>query len=910
MNPSETEPIESVKSSSEKETPLLTQEQLLFAESIYACLPMSIEVYDTKGILRSINERALQMYGVSDKTTVVNTVNLFNSPYMDEKLKNRIQQGDNIVLEFEYDFERIKDNAYFSTQNKSSIIYEAKVVPLRSKEGEIIGHILLSNDVTAIKEAEFRTDESKKNLELAMEAASMSSWVYDVHKKTFNALYGNPVTKNNTTLEQLLNMLHPQDHEPLIQLLSQLTNKEILQGNITVRFYNEEEKQYRYYESRMRLSTEHFGKLLIVGTQLDVTERVQMVKKTQELIAKRELAMKVSNIIHWDFDVQTQEFEAYNDPINDYASDKLVTIQRYMDVIHPEDRSSSYDAIQSMLSGNDLTINFTCRMQTKHDDSWQYCNIIGVPFEKDEYGNNIRYTGFRQNISKLHQLNEELEERNYKMQLTFKTVGMSYWDFDVKSKQFRAFNDPINDFHAENVITPEEYLHAAHPEDMDQVHENINYMIQGATKELNFKFRSKTKWDEEWQTLIVTGIPVERDKKGYVTRYTGIKVNNTKWEKMAQQLKELKDKAELSDRLKSAFLANMSHEIRTPLNAIVGFSELMVSCDDPEEKEEYMGIIQSNNELLLRLINDILDLSKIESGILERKRERFNLSKVCNELYTMMQPKITNPEVELRLGNSGPDCWIFLDRNRLKQVWMNYLTNAVKCTHSGYIKMGYSIEKGGIRFYVEDSGVGIPLEVQDRVFGRFQKLNEFAQGTGLGLAISRAIIEGADGKVGFSSVPGVGSTFWAWIPCEVEIQEEDIISVSPQTPEQQSTPNKINKKELNILVAEDNDSNYLLVQHIIKDHMLTRVKSGVDAVEKVRNEHFDLILMDMKMPIMGGLEATRRIREFNVDTPIVALTANAFDADKVDAINAGCNAFLTKPLKKSQLIEILSKEWK
>lgn len=908
MNPSETEPIESVKSSSEKETPLLTQEQLLFAESIYACLPMSIEVYDTKGILRSINERALQMYGVSDKTTVVNTVNLFNSPYMDEKLKNRIQQGDNIVLEFEYDFERIKDNAYFSTQNKSSIIYEAKVVPLRSKEGEIIGHILLSNDVTAIKEAEFRTDESKKNLELAMEAASMSSWVYDVHKKTFNALYGNPVTKNNTTLEQLLSMLHPQDHEPLIQLLSQLTNKEILQGNITVRFYNEEEKQYRYYESRMRLSTEHFGKLLIVGTQLDVTERVQMVKKTQELIAKRELAMKVSNIIHWDFDVQTQEFEAYNDPINDYASDKLVTIQRYMDVIHPEDRSSSYDAIQSMLSGNDLTINFTCRMQTKHDDSWQYCNIIGVPFEKDEYGNNIRYTGFRQNISKLHQLNEELEERNYKMQLTFKTVGMSYWDFDVKSKQFRAFNDPINDFHAENVITPEEYLHAAHPEDMDQVHENINYMIQGATKELNFKFRSKTKWDEEWQTLIVTGIPVERDKKGNVTRYTGIKVNNTKWEKMAQQLKELKDKAELSDRLKSAFLANMSHEIRTPLNAIVGFSELMVYSEDPAEKEEYMSIIQSNNELLLRLINDILDLSKIESGILERKRETFNLAKVCNELYTMIQPKITNPDVEFQMDNSGPDCWIFLDRNRLKQVWMNYLTNAIKCTKSGHIKMGYSIEKKGIRIYVEDSGVGIPLELQERVFGRFQKLNEFAQGTGLGLAISRAIIEGAGGEVGFTSTPDVGSTFWAWIPCEISIQEEDSPTVS-QPSKQQTSLNEIGKKELKILIAEDNDSNYTLVQHILNNYNLTHVQNGVEAVNKVREEEFDLILMDMKMPVMGGLEATRKIREFNQKIPIIALTANAFDSDRVSALDAGCNEFLAKPIKKSQLLELFSKKW-
>lgn len=908
MNPSETEPTQNAMSSSVPETFPLTKDQLLFAESIYACLPMSIEIYDTNGILRSINEHALQMYGVTDKTTVVNIVNLFNSPYVDETLKNRIQRGEDIVLEFEYDFDRIKDNAYFSTQNKNTIIYEAKVVPLRSKEGEIIGHILLSNDVTAIKESEFRTDESKKNLEMAMEAASMSSWVYDVYKKTFNPLHGDPVAKNNTTLDQILNILHPQDHEPLIQLLSQLTNKEILQGNITLRFYNEEEKQYRYYESMMRLSFKHFGKLQIIGTQLDITERMQMVKKTQELIAKRELAMKVSNIIHWDFDVRNQEFEAYNDPINDYASDKLVTIQRYMDVIHPEDRSSSYDAIQSMLSGKEFTINFTCRMQTKYDDSWQYCNIIGVPFEKDEYGNNVRYTGFRQNISKLHQLNEELEERNYKMQLTFQTVGMSYWDFDAKSKQFRAFNDPVNDFHSENVITLEEYLHAVHPEDIDMVRENINYMINRTTKEVNFKFRSKTKWDEEWQTLIVTGIPVERNKKGNVIRYTGIKVNNTKWEKMAQQLKELKDKAELSDRLKSAFLANMSHEIRTPLNAIVGFSELMVYSEDPAEKEEYMSIIQSNNELLLRLINDILDLSKIESGILERKRETFNLAKVCGELYTMIQPKITNPDVEFQMANSGPDCWIFLDRNRLKQVWMNYLTNAIKCTKSGHIKMGYGIERGGIRIYVEDSGVGIPIELQERVFGRFQKLNEFAQGTGLGLAISRAIIEGAGGEVGFTSTPDVGSTFWAWIPCEISIQEEDSPTVS-QPSKQQTSLNEIDKKELKILIAEDNDSNYTLVQHILNNYNLTHVQNGVEAVNKVREEEFDLILMDMKMPVMGGLEATRKIREFNQKIPIIALTANAFDSDRVSALDAGCNEFLAKPIKKSQLLELFSKKW-
>lgn len=769
----------------EKEISNLMQEQLLFTESIYVHLPMGVEVYDAVGLLHSINDYALKMYGVEDRNTVIGVVNLFNSPYVDEELKTKIQRGEDIVLEFEYDFDRINRNAYFSSNNKNSMIYEVKVVPVRNKKEAIIGHILLTNDVTAKKEAEFHTEENKKNLEMAMDATNMSSWVYDVYKKTFSSLYGSPIVESISTLEDLLKIMHPQDQLQLLQLFGQLEQREIQQGQITARIYNEKEKQYRYYESRMRLSSEHFGKLLIIGTEMDVTEKVQLAKKTEELIAKRELAMQVSNIVHWDFDVRTRKFESYNDPVNNYASDKLLTIEEQMNVIHPEDRSSAYDAIQIMLSGKDLTVEFSCRIKTKHDKTWSYCNIIGVPFERDENGDIVRYTGFRQNISKQHQLDEELRERNYKMELTFKTVGMSYWDFDVESGQFRAFNDPVNDFHSEKPIFPEDYLNTAHPDDVNCVREYINRILLGVNSDFNLKYRSKTKWDDEWQTLLVTGIPIERNKKGQVTRYTGIKINNTKREKMAQELKDLKEKAELSDRLKSAFLANMSHEIRTPLNAIVGFSELMINCDDSSEKEEYMEIIQSNNELLLRLINDILDLSKIESGILERKPEKFNMSKVCSELYTMIQPKVTNPDVKFCMDESGLECLIFLDRNRLKQVWMNYLTNAVKCTQSGYIKMGYSIEGKGIRFYVEDSGVGIPVELQDRVFGRFQKLNEFAQGTGLGLAISRAIIEGAGGKVGFISQPGKGSTFWAWVPCEIEMPEK-VSSVDSQPLDQPS----------------------------------------------------------------------------------------------------------------------------
>ena len=638
----------------EKEISKLIEEQRLFTESIYACLPVGIEIYDAHGVLRSINDHALRMYGVDDRTSVVNIVNLYKSPFVDSELLARIQSGEDISLEFEYDFDRVNKDAYYSSHNKDTMIYGVKVIPIWSRKKHLIGHILLANDMTSVKEVEFRTEESKKNLEMA--------------------------------------------------------------------------------------------------------------KKAQDLIAKRDLAMKVSNIVHWDFDVNSQTFESYNDPINDYVSDRLLTVSEYMDVIYPEDRSVFYDAMQSLIAGKNVTINFTCRIQTKYDETWQYCDFMGVPFDQDENGDIIRYTGFRQNIPKIQQLNRELKERNYKIELSFKTVGMSYWGFDVKSLKFSAFNDPINDFYSEKTITPEDYLNATHPDDVVFVRKYMEHMFRGIDKDFNVKYRSKTKWDDEWQTLLVIGIQVERDKEGHVTRYTGITINNTKWEKMIQQLKELKEKAELSDRLKSAFLANMSHEIRTPLNAIVGFSELMVTCDDPEEKKEYINIIQSNNELLLRLINDILDLSKIESGIIERRKENFNLAKVCNELFVTIQAKMTNPNVELRLDGPNSECWVLLDRNRLKQVWMNFLTNAVKCTKSGYIKMGYGIEREGLRIYVEDTGIGIPDDLHDKVFTRFEKLNEFSQGTGLGLTISRAIVEAAGGEVGFTSKLGVGSTFWAWLP--------------------------------------------------------------------------------------------------------------------------------------------------
>ena len=371
----------------------------------------------------------------------------------------------------------------------------------------------------------------------------------------------------------------------------------------------------------------------------------------------------------------------------------------------------------------------------------------------------------------LRQAKEELETSNSVLSSALNIAGVLPWSADFITHTFSTdYNfyhhedSPGPDGHGRYNISIDEYLKKIHPDFRERITKVFSELREGKRTEFHEIYQIHWYNDREYEWVHKQGTVSRYDAKGRPVSIIGSGMVITKQKEMEHFLRLAKEQAEQSNMLKSAFLANMSHEIRTPLNAIVGFSELLTETDDPEEKKEYINIIQSNNELLLRLINDILDLSKIESGIIERRKENFNLAKVCNELFVTIQAKMTNPNVELRLDGPNSECWVLLDRNRLKQVWMNFLTNAVKCTKSGYIKMGYGIEREGLRIYVEDTGIGIPDDLHDKVFTRFEKLNEFSQGTGLGLTISRAIVEAAGGEVGFTSKLGVGSTFWAWLP--------------------------------------------------------------------------------------------------------------------------------------------------
>lgn len=414
-------------------------------------------------------------------------------------------------------------------------------------------------------------------------------------------------------------------------------------------------------------------------------------------------------------------------------------------------------------------------------------------------------------------------------------------------------------------------------------------------------------------TMEVFATPVineQEEVEGVVIRVDDI----TERQQMITELEKAKQRAEESDKLKSAFLANMSHEIRTPLNAIVGFSSLLMTAESDEEKKEYIHIIETNNELLLKLISDILDLSKIEAGSIELKYEEFDLAEYFNEQYAAMQRYVTNADVRLLLANTYAGCKVRLDRNRLAQILTNYVTNAIKYTPKGFIEMGYEVVDEGIRLYVRDTGIGIQEDKKDKVFHRFEKLDEFAQGTGLGLSICKAIAEACGGRIGFESEYGRGSLFWAVLPCEAEVFSDGLQGQRIPVKEKgnllvaSSASELDSQKQKTILVAEDIQSNFLLISTLLKNKCnLLHAQNGQEAVDMVRAQQVDLVLMDMKMPVMNGLAATKEIRKFNAQIPIVALTAHAFESDRIAASEAGCNDYLVKPVNRMRLIQVLGK---
>ena len=521
------------------------------------------------------------------------------------------------------------------------------------------------------------------------------------------------------------------------------------------------------------------------------------------------------------------------------------------------------------------------------------------------------------NSTELHKAQQKLSATNSKLAMALDVANIVPWKWDLKSKTILCdINRPIElstdeqEVEDSQLSVPDsQYFSKIFKEDRERVKQAYRDLIEGRAEKVKEEYRivnvqknnlHKVEWVEAQAAVEA------RDEDGKPLTLVGSSLVITNRKKMEQELTTAKELAEESNRLKSAFLANMSHEIRTPLNAIVGFSGILASTEEEEEKQEYVSIIENNNTLLLQLISDILDLSKIEAGTLELNYSNIELNELMRELERGFLLRVKTDAVKLEFVEPAGPCMAYTEKNRLSQLMINLVTNAIKFTEKGSIRFGYEMRENELYFYVADTGCGIPKDKQQNIFGRFVKLNSFAQGTGLGLSICKTLMDHMGGRIGVESEEGKGSTFWFTLPYKPAVKED-----KKQMPKD-IQPVSIERNKLTILVAEDNASNYKLFESILKyDYHLIHAWDGMEAVEMFRKHNPQIVLMDINMPVMDGYEATREIRKYSAKIPIIAVTAFAYASDEQKVMESGFDGYMPKPINakllKAQLVDIMQK---
>lgn len=998
--------------------------------TILNSLPVAVAVYNAEGKILYFNERFCRIFGTDMEEMAESHPNIYDSPVVTDEIKNAIKAGLPIFTSFPYDFGKV--DGYITTVYTSIRHLECNGQPIRNPNGKLASYVIIMEDITESLEKEEMLRQSRLKTEIAIKTADIMLWEFDVNSRLFfsdNEPLNGYDKSRPLSIDLYLETIHPEDRKEMVSIMQRMNSgedfsftfegriklfgssewqycfvngspysysgsgqvlkyvgtrknntdihkkKQLLdkilnniplsihikdvEDNFRYIFCNEESKRMfgtsedtttydvmdeeqvariqktdlevfntgspylglervnlkdgRSYDTIVRKSViEDDGKRLLLNTRWDQSLQNELKRRAQIL----SITLGAMNAFTWFFEPDKNRIsfgEGFNE-VTKKASE-ICSVEKFLSCVHPDDKQKFHDSLQAVVEQDNGIWELEYQLDLNGDGVYQWWQTRGMletstlndaPY-KYMFGMTICIDAHKQAELTLLKNKEELKKLVTLNELVLNNTnsGLAYITRDYRV-QWENVSSCSKSLSFEAYKQGELCYKSAHNRTSPCEECILSRAFQSRQTEL-IKFKL-----DNAHVVEVYGTPVfleDGTADGIVIRVDDV----TEREEMIKELQIAKMHAEQSDKLKSAFLANMSHEIRTPLNAIVGFSGLMMYASD-EEKEDYMQIINNNNEMLLKLISDILDLSKLEAGSVELNYEEFDLTDYFNSMFVSMKQRATNPKIQIVAVNPYQHCLVTLDRNRVAQIITNYVTNAIKYTPEGIIEMGYEYREEGIYFYVKDSGIGIPDEKKNKVFHRFEKLDEFAQGTGLGLSICKAIAEAMGGNVGFESEYGKGSLFWALLPCEVEIPSEitlqraERVASSDKKDIVAGTSSSNTPGRKTILVAEDIQSNYQLVSALLRKRFnLVHAANGQEAIEILHKRHIDLLLMDMKMPVMDGLTATAEIRKFNAELPIIALTAHVFENDRLTAMDAGCNEYLVKPIDRAKLMAVLKK---
>ena len=615
-------------------------------------------------------------------------------------------------------------------------------------------------------------NKSKDINNMMTQALNMGNYYvfeHDLHTDRMQNVYGNLLPEEGMLPEEFFGRILP-EMRPEIEDIRQ----QILRGRNNAEFKvvwnarTPEKPDWRYLHGNSIVEKEGGKPRYIVNSVKDVTHDIMEERNARET-GERYIRIFKTSLISMSFYDANQNFINANDQMRklsgiDILGEKLYSQTRLQDmpILRDDFSPESHDEFhvcqhfELPQAGIDKYIEFRIYPVVDHD-----CIIYYIITARDVTDERVLYLEQRKHDIEMHKISDAANTYENQLRYLLEKSKMYVWRFSLEDKKIHLsrslrkveFSFSRNNYYMENI-------------DSDERDNNFDNLLKMMMKgqEINTIYRfNKTPISPEPSWHALSGIPIF-DNEGKLTGYFGVTRNITELVSIQQKLKEETARAEDSGRLKSVFLANMTHEIRTPLNAIVGFSDLLPMVDTQEERIEFIRIISNNCDMLLRLINDILEASSMGQALAIKPTE-CDFAQVFNDICQTLAQRVQEPGVEFIKDNPYDTFPATIDKGRVQQVLTNFTTNAVKYTHQGHIKLGYREQDGGIYFYCEDTGAGIPKEKQASVFERFVKLNDFVQGTGLGLSICKAIAERCGGKIGVTSEgEGHGSTFWLWTP--------------------------------------------------------------------------------------------------------------------------------------------------
>lgn len=710
------------------------------------------------------------------------------------------------------------------------------------------------------------------------------------------------------------NLIHPDDRERIVVEVATYSAETRNGWEQTYRLIDKDGTARWFYDYTRAHYNEQQQISYINGYLLDISaqkEQTLKLEQTQQLLNK---AQRVARLAIWELDLRQQTLTWSDEVYRIFELDPnefQPSYQAFFDVIHPDDVEKVETAYQnSLIHRQNYSLDHRLLMP---DGRIKWVREMAEN-EFDAQGKPLISRGTVQDITeqKLFELELKTKETQFRLSIEASQIGLWQWDM----KEFLSWSDECYyqiGFEAQAFpMSLATYKQGIHPDDMDaafkqveeQTRKNQGFVIQ-------FRYRNA---QHDWTWIECRGKVSDFDAVGNPTWMVGTHINIQHQKDAEHLLKQAQQEAEQANKAKSEFLANMSHEIRTPMNAILGLSELAMESNDVSAMRAQLGKIHHSAHLLLGIINDILDFSKIEAGKMLINEQPFSLTQMMHDLKQMFNGVAQEKNLSLSLTCSPTNDSSFLgDELRIRQVLTNLISNAIKFTHHGSVNLKVSIEpahqgRSRVHFSIEDTGIGISDEQQQKLFSAFTQADSSITrqygGTGLGLIISQKLVKAMGGEgIQVNSRRHEGAQFSFSLlltPCEP-------IAFLPTTSSQNEE--SVALLSGNILLVEDNLINQEVALNQLKSLGLNAdvAHHGEQAIEMARAKPYQLILMDIQMPIMDGYEATRQIRGFDSKTPIVALTAAAMIEDREKALAAGMNDHLPKPINRHQLRQTLIK---